>query len=98
MTMDGNLGDEVEPLFRDRTPEAAARQCATVLAWLTECQLETLEQLAVRSGTAKSALLRQEKICEVAVRHCAELGVRPVGLNGDPCVRLARVLRPGGIG
>ncbi len=37
------MPDLINPLFKDRVPVAAAQQLATVLAWLTECQLATLE-------------------------------------------------------
>lgn len=82
------LDDHEEALFRDRVPEAAARQLATVLAWLTECQLATLEDMEARERTPKSLHARQAKICETAVRHCKELGVAPIGLEGRPCSRL----------
>jgi len=83
------VGIEVkESLFRDRVPEAAARQLATVLAWLTECQLATLEGLEGLKSTSKSELARQREICDKAVAQCKDLGVEPVGLRGDRCVRL----------
>lgn len=85
------------PLFKDRVPEAAAQQLATVLAWLTECQLATLKGLQMRRSTAKSELARQEQLCAEAVRHCRELGVQPRGLMGQHCLRLAERLaeKPG---
>jgi hypothetical protein len=79
-------------LFRERVPEAAALQLATVLAWLTEQQLETLEQLEASARSAKSAVTRQRQICDTAVAQCAELGVTPRGLAGGECTRLARRL------
>lgn len=72
-----------DPLFKDRVPEAAARQVAVVLAWLTECQLATLEGLEELKRTSKSELHRQRQICDQAVAHCKDLGVAPVGLGGD---------------
>lgn len=78
-----------EPLFRDRTPAAAARQCATVLAWLTECQLAMLAEIEGKASTSKAVLHRQQEICETAVRHCAELRVPAIGLSGLTCPRLA---------
>lgn len=82
------------PLFKDRAPQAAAQQLAIVLAWLTECQLATLEGLELIKRTSKSELSRQRHICDRAIAHCKDLGVDPVGLRGDPCVRLAEHLRP----
>lgn len=82
-----------DPLFRDRVPEAAARQLAVVLAWLTECQLATLEGLKLVKRTSKSELARQEQICNKAVSQCKDLGVSPVGLRGTLCVRLAERLK-----
>ena len=81
-----------ERLFKDRTPEAAALQLATVLAWLTECELETLERLRRLKSTAKYELRRHETICNDAVRHCAELQISPRGLHGMPCSRLTEAL------
>jgi len=49
-----------DTLFKDRVPEAAARQLATVLAWLTECQLATLQDLRQVKSTPKSKLARQQ--------------------------------------
>lgn len=94
-----NLADPLrpqgDPLFRDRVPEAAARQAAVVLAWLTECQLETLDEMQARRGTAKSSLTRQREICATAVAQCKDLGVSPVGLRGDRCHRLEERLKAG---
>lgn len=81
-----------DALFRERVPEAAALQLATVLAWLTERQLETLEQLEASARPPKSAITRQREICDTAVAHCAELGVTPRGLAGGDCTRLAKRL------
>lgn len=80
-------------LFEDRTAEAAAIQLATVLAWLTECQLATLEGLEGVKRTSKSELARQREICERAVAHCKDLGVTPRGLRGQSCPRLAERLK-----
>ena len=79
-------------LFRDRVPEAAARQLAIVLAWLTECELATLEHLRLVKSSPKSAINRHVSICDGAVFHCHELGVSPQGLHGKPCPRLKRAL------
>ena len=81
------------PLFKDRVPEAAAQQLASVLAWLAECQLATLEDLEGRKSTSKRELERQTSICDTAVRQCFELGVSPLfGLNGQRCLRLGERL------
>lgn len=87
------MNDRSDPLFKDRMPEAAARQLATVLAWLTECQLATLEGLEAVKRTSKSELARQRDICDQAVSQCKDLGVTPGGLRGNRCVRLAERLK-----
>jgi len=79
-------------LFKDRVPEAAARQLATVLAWLTECQLATLQDLRQVKSTPKSKLARQQQICDRAVAQCHELGVAPWGLRGERCLHLTEQL------
>ncbi len=84
---------EDNPLFKSRVPEAAAQQLATVLAWLTECQLATLEYLQMVKRTPKSELSRQQQICDQAVAQCKDLGVSPRGLHGDSCPRLAERLQ-----
>ena len=82
-----------ETLFKDRVPEAAARQLATVLASAAECHLATLERLKSRKRSAKYDIYRQTNICEQLVRHCAELGVDPRwGLGGKNCERLATAI------
>lgn len=73
-------------------PEAAAQQLATVLAWLTECQLATLEGMQLVKRTSKYELARQQSICDKAVAHCKDLGVTPIGLRGDACIRLSERL------
>lgn len=82
--------DPLQGLFRDRTPEAAARQMAIALAWITECQLATLEGLLEKKSSAKSEIKRQREICDNAVRQCADLGIGPGmrGLRGHGCLRL----------
>ena len=77
-----------EPLFADRVPEAAARQLAVALAWLTECELATLERLQMMRKPPKGQLARHEGICDKAVEQCFELGVYPRGLRGEGCQRL----------
>jgi hypothetical protein len=86
------------PLFEDRVPEAAATQLAVaqlavVLAWLTECNLATLEEMLSRKSTPKYSIARQESICEKAVEHCRDMKVPPRGLRGQTTTRLARILR-----
>ena len=80
-----------DPLFEGRIPEAAARQLAIVLAWLTEQQLETLERLQARARTPMAELTRQSGICDQAVAQCFDLGLRAGirGLRGQECSRLA---------
>lgn len=87
--------DPLNGLFSSRIPTAAARQTATVLAWLTECQLATLEGLQMRKSTPKSQLRRQEEICITAVDQCLDLGIGPDvrGLRGHGCPRLSERLR-----
>jgi len=85
-----NSTDSLNGLFLERTPEACARQLAVVLAWLTECQLATLEELRGKKRAPKGELKRQQEICDRAVQQCAELGLKPGvrGLRGFPCPRL----------
>lgn len=79
-----------DPLFRDRVPEAAARQLAVALASATEWHLATLEQLHERKSSSKRDIRRQTNICNELVLHCRELGISPWrGLRGYPCTRLA---------
>lgn len=80
-----------EALFRDRVPEAAARQLAAVLAYATECQLATLEMLELRKSASKSDLCRHRGITDTLVRHCRELGVSPRAGFGA-CPRLTALL------
>ena len=42
--------------------------------------------------TPKSELARQQEICDKAVAQCKDLGVTPVGLRGDACIRLSERL------
>lgn len=89
-----NSTDPLSKLFLERAPEAAARQMAVVLAWLTECQLATLESIEARKRTPKGDLERQRRICADAVAQCADLGIGPGarGLRGFPCPRLDEAL------
>lgn len=79
----------VEPLFVDRTPEAAARQLAVVVATLAERHLEALSHLQSKKRASIAALERQRLICDEAVFHCQDLGVDPRGLSGRACPLLA---------
>ena len=87
------MSKEDSPLFTDRTPTAAALQLATVLAWATECNLATLEQLQARKRASRSDKERQQRICELLVYHCRDLKVRPNGFAGERCKRLAEELK-----
>lgn len=89
-----NSTDPLHGLFKERCPEAAARQLAVTLAWLTECQLATLEGLLTKKSTPKGELGRQRRICDDAVRQCADLGLAAGvrGLRGHPCPRLDEAL------
>jgi hypothetical protein len=82
------LKEDIDPLFRDRVPEAAARQLAIVLASSTEFHLATLEDLQLRASSSQSAIRRQTEICTQLVAECAVLGVHPRGLRGNLCTRL----------
>ena len=65
-------------------------QVARVLAWLTECELATLEYLRGLKRPAKMELKRHEKIAKRAVDQCYDLKVPPIGLLGfSGCPRLA---------
>ena len=74
-------------------PDVAVKQLAIVLAWLTECQLASLEGLESVKRTPKSELNRQREICTRAVSQCKDLGWPPVGLRGQECVRLAERIK-----
>lgn len=76
-------------MFKNRTPEAAAIQTGIVLAWLTECNLATLEGLQELKSSSNYRIQRQQSICNKAVQQCIELGIEPVGLSGQKCERLS---------
>lgn len=88
LSANGTKAATSERLFANRVPEAAARQCACVLAWLTECTLAALEDMKALKSTSVSRLQRQQAICDKAVAQCVDLGVEPVGLRGHFCNRL----------
>jgi hypothetical protein len=75
-------------LFEERTPEAAAQQLSTVLAWAAECELATLARYERLKSSSKRETERHRDICDRLVRHCAELNVEPRGLSGRKCPRL----------
>lgn len=79
-------------LFRDRVPEAAARQLATVLASATEEHLATLEGMQGRKSTPKRELAKQTLLCAGLVAQCEDLGVNTLGLRGARCARLEKAL------
>ena len=82
----------VERLFEERTPAAAARQLAIVLAWATECQLATVEGLALRKSPPKGELRRHRDIAEKLVAQCIDLKVTPREFCGMTCPRLAEAM------
>jgi hypothetical protein len=67
-------------------------QLAVVLASATEWQLATHEGMLSKRSTPKHELRRQKNICATLVSECRSLGVRPQGLSGVPCPRLAAAL------
>lgn len=87
-----------EALFRTRVPEAAARQTATVLAWSAEASLGNLAQMRERKRTSKGDLNRMEDVCAMLVAQCDDLGVEPIGLRGQRCVRLEAAMQTRGGG
>lgn len=78
-----------ETLFEGRTPKAAARQLAVVVAWLMEAELATLERLERLASSSKQETERHREIVRKGLHHCRELGVEPRGLMGKKCSRLA---------
>ncbi len=79
----------MELLFKDRVPEAAARQLACVLASATESHLELLSEMQEKARTPKGVLARQVDLCKLLVAHCVDLGVDPKwGIRGKACLRL----------
>lgn len=87
------MGKEMDGLFSERTPEAAATQLALVLAHATECQLATVESLELRKRTSLSELRRHRIIAAELVFNCADLNVPPRGFWGGACPRLAELLK-----
>lgn len=80
------------PLFEERTPESAAWQLALVLAWATECQLASLEELKERKRASKHDIKRHACIAAKLVFNCKDLNVPPRGFEGKACTRLAEYL------
>jgi hypothetical protein len=85
--------DAFQSLFAQRVPEAAARQLAVVLAWATECELATLEELKEIKSSSKRSIERHQLICNKLLTHCHELGVPAIGLDGRRCQRLEEALQ-----
>ena len=79
---------EPNPLFRRRTPEAAACQMAIVLVNLMECQLATLEGMPKR--TSQHERKRQQDINDRYIAQLADLDIPAnlPGLRGYPCPRV----------
>lgn len=82
-----------ELLFKNRVPEAAARQMAMVLVNLLECQFATLEGLPAR--TSKSERSRQESICDAYARQLVDLDIPSdyPGLWGAGCPRVREAMQ-----
>jgi hypothetical protein len=76
----------------ERTPESAAWQLALVLAWATECELATLEELKQRKRASKSDIRRHASIAAKLVFNCKDLNVPPKGFCGRTCTRLSEYL------
>lgn len=83
-----------EGLFRDRCPEAAARQLATVLVHLVECELASLDRMRARKGTSQADIRRQASICETAIEQLRDLNVPAdtLGLRGTTNLRVTAAL------
>lgn len=90
--MNTTLEEGHQRLFEERTPESAAWQIALVLAWATECQLATLEELKHRKSASKADIKRHASIAAKLVFNCKDLNVPPKGFLGRPCTRLAEYL------
>lgn len=86
------LENATHPLFQERTPESAAWQLALVLAWATECQLASLEELKERKRASKYDIKRHASIAAKLVFNCKDLNVPPSGFGGKKCTRLAEYL------
>ena len=86
------LNENVNPLFSERVPEAAAVQLALVLAWATECQLATLEELKARKSASQRDIRRHASIAAKLVFNCKDLNVTPRVFCGRPCPRLTEYL------
>lgn len=83
---------EKDALLSERVAESAVWQLALVLAWATECQLATLEQLKERKSASKSDIRRHASIAAKLVFNCKDLNVPPKGFLGHHCTRLAEYL------
>lgn len=84
-----------ESIFEDRTPEAAARQIALVLAQSVEYHLATLDELKEYKRTAKHRIERQESICDKLITHVRDLKIQPEGFFFEKMPRLIERLAEG---
>lgn len=84
----------IECLTQNRKVEAAITQLASVLAWATECQLATIEDLTERKTFPKNEFRRHLTIAETMLLNCHDLGIPPgiKGVEGYPCPRLGKSL------
>ena len=83
---------DIAALTSERTPESALWQISLVLAWATECQLATLEELKHRKSASKYDIRRHASIAAKLVFNCKDLNVPPKGFLGRPCTRLKEYL------
>lgn len=83
-----------ERLFKNRTPEAAARQMAIVLVSLLESEMATLEGMRLLKSSPKYALNRHQQIVDRYVHQLHELDIPSDtrGLRGMPCPRVSAAL------
>lgn len=81
-----------EALFKNRVPDAAARQLAVVLAETAERNLSILEAIEDKKSSPKYVIQMQKDLCDMLVYHCWDLNVTPKGLSGNHCEKLAQRL------
>lgn len=72
---------EAEAIFQDRTPEAAARQCAMMFAQAAEWHLEILRATEGKPIPLYIKNPLREHVASL-VYHCRDLKVAPRGLGG----------------
>ena len=82
-----------DPLFKNRTPEAAARQMAVVLMYYLECQYATLEGLP--KSTSKRERARHQSIADGWLKQVMDLDISPQtrGLRGAGCGRVIEAMQ-----